>query len=132
MAKEIDNNGIEDTWDDKFFTIYKDLINSKRNINKRFSLRPERVEDVATEFQRIKNDGLKQDMKMKKITLWILFGFLAVETVAIFFFAFFQGIERPWGFRLEEWSFRLLVTATISQVTTMLIIAVRHLFPNNN
>ncbi len=67
-------------------------------------------------------------MQLKKTTLLVLFGFLAIETVAIFVMAFFQGFE--WhGFKLEEWSFRILTGATITQITVMLLVAVRHLFP---
>ena len=76
----------------------------------------------------IENQGLAQDVALKKWTLVILFLFLGFETVVVFLFAFFQGIQW-YGFHLEEWSFRLLLTATISQITLMLMVAVRHLFP---
>ena|SRR3989344_9099667 len=117
----------------KFFRIYKDLLYNNtpdKKMKKRWPLSsPERVEDAATERDRINNEGLRQDIKMKKGTLWVLFGFLAVETIAIFVLAFFQAVSKPWDFKLEEWSFRLLISATISQITVMLIIAVKHLFP---
>ncbi len=79
-------------------------------------------------IEQAKADGLEQDVKLKRITLFILFGFLALETLAIFVFAFFQATSL-FNFKLEEWSFKLLVTATILQITYMLQVAVKHLFP---
>lgn len=109
--------------------ISDDVFNKKNNRFSFISSKPGRVEDVATEEQRIKNKGLQQDMSMKKATLWILFSFLGVETITIFVFALFQAINFR-SFHLEEWSFKLLITATISQITIMLVIAVKHLFPH--
>ncbi|HSD55915.1 MAG TPA: hypothetical protein VLA92_02055 [Candidatus Saccharimonadales bacterium] len=80
--------------------------------------------------QKIKNDNAEQDIGLKRITLNRLFWFLAIETFLIFAFAFFQSIGWPHGFHLEEWSFRLVVGATIAQITGMLFVAVRYLFPN--
>lgn len=77
----------------------------------------------------LKNQALEQDISLKKYTHSLLFLFLAVETVFIFLFALFQGTKWPLGFHLEEWSFKLLVTATIGQITYMLQVAVKHLFP---
>ncbi|OHA58826.1 MAG: hypothetical protein A2571_00370 [Candidatus Vogelbacteria bacterium RIFOXYD1_FULL_44_32] len=96
----------------------------------------EKIEDK--EEQRAKslaNDALEQDISLKKVTLNRLFIFLGIETTVIFILAFLQGVDtnRPGKFfYLEDWSFRLLVTATISQITIMLLIAVKHLFPENN
>lgn len=79
--------------------------------------------------EKIKNDALQQDITLKKITLVILFIFLACETIVIFFFTYLQATN-TFNFRLEEWSFKLLITATILQITYMLQVAVKHLFPN--
>lgn len=79
----------------------------------------------------LENDALEQDITLKKLTLKILFGFLALETIAIFTFSFFQAVMFE-GFALDEWSFKLLVAATISQITYMVQMAVKHLFPNKN
>lgn len=76
--------------------------------------------------------AIEQDISLKKYTHSLLFLFLAVETVLIFLFALFQGTKWPLGFHLEEWSFKLLVTATIGQITYMLQVAVKHLFPGSN
>lgn len=76
----------------------------------------------------IENEGLEQDIRLKKWTLIILFGFLSVETVAIFTYSYFQATMFL-GFNLEEWSFKLLVAATITQITYMCQMAVKHLFP---
>jgi hypothetical protein len=32
---------------------------------------------------------------------------------------------------MQEWSFKLLITATIAQITGMLFVAVRYLFPKS-
>ena len=79
----------------------------------------------------LENDALEQDIALKKLTLKILFGFLAIETITIFVFSYFQAVKFK-GFTLEEWSFKLLVAATISQITFMVQVAVKHLFPNKN
>ena len=86
-----------------------------------------KVEDELEEAQRIRNTDALQDVYLKKITLAVLFAFLALETMAIFGFAFLQG-SRLLGFQLEEWSFNLLMTATILQITYMIQVAVRYLF----
>ena len=79
--------------------------------------------------QAIENRGKLQDIHLKRTTLNRLFLFLAIETALIFSFAILQawGVR---GFHLEEWSFKLLVSATLLQITYMLQVAVKHLFPN--
>lgn len=87
-----------------------------------------KVEDILAHREEIKNRGIEQDIEHRKKTLTTLFYFLGLETFAIFLFAFLQAVE--WlGFNLEEWSFKLLVTVTISQITIMLLVAVKYLFP---
>lgn len=91
----------------------------------------EKIEDTEEKREKgLRNDALAQDIELKKKTLNRLFTLLTAETVVIFIFALWQGF-RTWGFNLEEWSFRLLVGATIIQITTMLLVAVKHLFPNS-
>jgi hypothetical protein len=90
------------------------------------------IEQEITREQKLKNDNIEQDIKLKRETLNRLFVFLALETALIFIFAFAQAIHWPAHFNLEEWSFRLLVTVTILQITGMLYVAVRYLFPKNN
>lgn len=76
---------------------------------------------------KIENDNVIRDQQLKELTLKMLFTFLAAETVIIFAFTLLQGLNR--GFHLEEWSFRVVLSATILQITAMLTIAVQHLFP---
>lgn len=88
--------------------------------------------DINTEIareQKLKNDNAEQDIQLKRTTLNRLFVFLTAETVLIFAFAFFQAIHWPFHFKLEEWSFKLVLTVTILQITGMLYVAVRYLFP---
>ncbi len=82
--------------------------------------------------QQLENENTAQDILLKRVTLNRLFWFLTAETALIFLFALFQATNWPGHFRLEDWSFRLVVTATIAQITGMLFVAVRYLFPSNN
>jgi hypothetical protein len=84
-------------------------------------------EEIARE-QKIKNDDAEQDIRLKRQTLQQLFALLFIETILIFMFAFLQATGL-FGFRLEEWSFKLLCAVTIAQITVMLMIAVKYLFP---
>lgn len=86
------------------------------------------IEQEIAREQKIKNDNAEQDIALKRLTLRLLFLFLAVETALIFLFTFAQALQFH-GFHLEEWSFRTLVTGTILQITGMLFAAVRYLFP---
>jgi len=86
------------------------------------------IEQEIAREQKIKNDNAEQDIALKRLTLRLLFLFLAVETALVFLFTFAQALHFH-GFQLEEWSFRTLVTATILQITGMLFAAVRYLFP---
>jgi len=90
------------------------------------------LSDEITRRQQLKNDALAQDIRLKEQTLQRLFVFLTVETAVIFMMAFMQAIRWPFGFNLDDWSFRLLLAATISQITFMLNIAVKNLFPRRN
>lgn len=86
------------------------------------------LSEIEEEHQLLENQAFAQDISLKKVTLILLFIFLAAETVSIFLFAYFQAV-RFQNFHLDEWSFRLLVAATISQITLMVQLAVKHLFP---
>lgn len=85
--------------------------------------------EIARE-KKLKNDDTEQDIRLKKITLNRLFIFLAGETIFVFLFAFFQATHL-FGFSLEEWSFKLLTSVTIAQITVMLLVAVQYLFPKS-
>jgi hypothetical protein len=85
--------------------------------------------DQKIRKQQIENDNIEKDQKLKEATLRVLFYFLMAETLVIFLLAFVQGFS-IYGFRLEEWSFRLVIAGTLSQIAAMLIIAVKNLFPS--
>lgn len=91
---------------------------------------PISIEQEIARRHKLKNDDAEQDIELKRKTLNRLFIFLSLETLAIFVFSFMQGIKFK-NFNLEEWSFKLLVTATISQIAVMLYVAVNYLFPKN-
>ncbi len=79
----------------------------------------------------LENNALEQDIKLKRNTLFILFLFLAAETILVFRIAWKQGSFLG-DFYLDEVSFRTVMVATILQITAMLTIAVKHLFPEKN
>jgi hypothetical protein len=94
----------------------------------RFSA-PEPIdESIKKRKSELDNLAYAQDIQLKRVTLLLLFIFLATETLIIFIIAFFQGFSVHL-FHLDEWSFNLIIFATISQITTMLLVAVKHLFP---
>lgn len=86
-------------------------------------------QEIARE-RKLRNDNAEQDIALKRTTLRRLFTFLTAETAGIFLFALFQAVHWPARFALDKWSFDLLITATIAQITGMLFVAVRYLFPN--
>lgn len=88
----------------------------------------DRTEDEKQRRDRLGNDDFEQDISLRKKTLLILFIFLGCETAVVFLIALLQGYSCD-NFYLEEWSFRILLLATISQITAMLVIAVKYLFP---
>ncbi len=91
----------------------------------------EQLDEIERERKRLENRDFAQNTELKRRTIRLLFRFLAVETGLIFAFAFAQGAAWPADFHMEEWSFKLLVAATIAQITGMLFVAVRYLFPKN-
>jgi hypothetical protein len=86
------------------------------------------VDEERVRRERIENDNKEKDQTLKEMTLKRLFVFLGVETGVVFVVAFLQGFGW-WEFRLDEWSLRLLLAATLVQTVSMLTIAIRHLFP---
>jgi len=95
-----------------------------------FSIKPQKIDEKVERARKrkIANDNVEKDQQLKEDTLRKLFRFLTAETIIIFALAFLQGFGW-WRFKLDEWSFRLVITATIGQITAMLTIAVQHLFP---
>ena len=79
----------------------------------------------------MENEDYAQDIKLKKKTLNRLFWFLGIESLLIFIFTWYQATH--WlNFSLEEWSFKLLLSSTILQITYMLQMAIKYLFPNKD
>ncbi len=86
------------------------------------------IDEELVRRQRLDNDDAEQNIKLKRIVLDRLFWFLGIETAAVFLCTLLQATN--WvGFKLDEWSFNILVTATIAQIAGMLLVAVRYLFP---
>jgi len=86
------------------------------------------ISDELERAQKLKNDDAEQDIQLKKITLNRLFKLLVSETIVIFIVSFMQATH-VFHFALEEWSFKLLTSVTITQITVMLFVAVSYLFP---
>jgi len=109
--------------------------NAPRNSNLSFTTPKalpfrEIVQNERARKQKIDNDNLESDQRLKSRSLVALFIFLAAETILVFLLAFAQGYKHH-GFYLDEWSLRIIIVATLGQITAMLSIAVKHLFPNN-
>ncbi len=87
-----------------------------------------KIEEELAIKEKLKNDDYNQDITLKRITLYFLLILLTAESLVIFTFAFLQATKFL-GFALEEWSFRLIIGATITQIYLMLKVAVKYLFP---
>lgn len=87
------------------------------------------IREELARRERIKNDDAEQDILLKRKTLNLLFYLLFVETAAVFVLAFMQSVHEPWHFAMQDSSFKILVGATILQITAMLSVAVAYLFP---
>lgn len=87
-----------------------------------------RILEEEVRLARIENDIREKDQALKEQTLKWLFVLLGIETGIVFVIAVIQGFHAA-GFALDEWSLRLLLTATLVQTVSMLTIAIRHLFP---
>ena len=74
-------------------------------------------------------DLISKNQKLKKLTLILLFILLFAESITLFVLAFFQGFKTH-NFELDTWTLRIVVVATLVQISAMLTIAVRHLFPS--
>lgn len=86
------------------------------------------IDEELVRRQRLDNDDAEQNIRLKRIVLDRLFWFLGIETAAVFLCTLLQATS--WfGFKLDECSFDILVTATIAQIAGMLLVAVRYLFP---
>lgn len=90
------------------------------------------IDEELVREKRLKNDDAAQNILLKRVVLDRLFWFLGIETSLIFLFTLFQATGWPFGFELQEWSFNILITATIAQIAGMLFVAVRYLFPTKN
>lgn len=114
-----------------FLTNYKDYL--KDSTIYAPTRKSHRIYDALEERKNIVNKSLTLDMTLKKFTLIALFIFLAIETLLVFLFTFWQAVGvvffTNYNFKLDQWSFRLLLAATILQITAMLTIAVKNLFP---
>ncbi|MCX6790749.1 MAG: hypothetical protein NTV62_00970 [Candidatus Gribaldobacteria bacterium] len=86
----------------------------------------QKIEEIEARKKEIENEALVQNIKLKGEAFNRLFLFLAIETALVFIYGFLQAINWPHGFKLEEWSFKLLIVATITQM------AVKHLFPSKD
>lgn len=97
--------------------------------------------DKLLQQQRIRSQELNNDKKereidlisknqsLKKLTLILLFVLLFAESLVLFVLAFFQGFSF-YGFELDLWTLRIIVVASLIQISAMLTIAVQHLFPS--
>lgn len=123
MAKANNNT---DTARKELISNYQQLVTSLTPAKP--SIARTSIEDEIARERKLKNDDTEQDIELKRKTLARLFLLLEIETAIIFVFSFLQA-TRWLEFRLDDWSFKLLTTATITQITVMLTVAVNYLFP---
>ena len=123
---------------DKFFVELKERTQNARPsistlIYKTAKTMPfkEIIQNERARRQKIQNDNQESDQRLKSRSLLALFIFLGLETFVTFLLAFAQGFNYK-EFYLDDWSLRIIIVATLGQITAMLLIAVRHLFPNNS
>ena len=88
---------------------------------------------LQTQNEKLKteNDNLRSDQELKSTTLRLLFALLSAETLVIFILTFMQGFHL-WHFNLDLLTLRIVIVASLLQISAMLTIAVRHLFPSKN
>lgn len=110
----------------------QEILQEKQDYAQQYTMssRPESSIQERTDarYQQLQDLAFEQDIRLKGAAFNRLFLFLALETVIVFVMCALQALD-AWGFRLEEWSFRLLLTSTITQITVMLTVAVKSLFP---
>jgi hypothetical protein len=84
------------------------------------------------ENERFRAEMLKEKLNrdLKKSIATKVFNFLAIETVLVLLIVIMHGLTL-FGFRLEEWSLNIFITATIAQISAMAVIITRHLFPTD-
>ncbi len=90
-----------------------------------------RARQLDNEKKQTENSLINKNQSLKKLTLILLFVLLFVESIALFVLAFFQGFKY-YGFDLDAITLRIIVVASLAQISAMLTIAVRHLFPSNH
>ena len=136
VKKPKEASGNINLFDSELFRTLQDSLNENEKIkhydyNKSSTERKSySLEDEIARRKALQNDKLAQNIDLKKKTLFVLFIFLAIETLLIFCFSFLQATFLL-NFSLEEWSFKLLISATIVQITWMLSEAVKYLFPSH-
>lgn len=125
-------NGSQPAYEEKKEQVAKSLSKAVSNAELYTAITPTETASIPAQtdarYQQLQNLALEQDIKLKGAAFNRLFTFLAIETVAVFIMSIFQALGLG-GFHLEEWSFRLLLASTIVQITVMLSVAVKSLFP---
>lgn len=122
-------NGAKEDYLQTFYDFLDEPVIDQQPSTNRGTQRTSVFSEIARE-KKLKNDDTEQDITLKKTTLNRLFLFLAIETCVIFLFALFQATHFI-NFALDEWSFKLLTSVTITQITIMLFVAVSYLFPKH-
>lgn len=103
---------------------HKEPVTINDRIQEQYVLR----EGIANDRLQAENENLRNDQQLKENTLKLLFIFLGAETMIIFAITILQGFHTL-NFDLDDVTLRIVVVASLAQISTMLTIAVRHLFP---
>lgn len=87
-----------------------------------------RARALDNEKKQAENGLINKNQALKQLTLILLFILLFVESITLFVLTFFQGFKF-YNFDLDHITLRIVIVATLVQISAMLTIAVRHLFP---
>jgi hypothetical protein len=94
-----------------------------------------RMADADARIKEARADDVEGDIDLKWMIAKVVIGLLLAQTIIFFAIAFFQGLGfLPWWpyvlkFHLDEWSFRILISATLLETYYLMRIVVTYLFP---
>jgi hypothetical protein len=105
-------------------------------LNERPKTTRERTADAEARKKEAEADDAEGDIKLKKMIAYVIIGILIAQSGIVFWISVSQGLKyllfRGGAFDMEEWSFRILVSATLIQTYYLMRIVVSYLFPRRD
>lgn len=96
----------------------------------------ERISGAEARKKEAEADDAEGDIRLKKRIARVIIFVLILQTIMVFVLSIAQSVNMfPWypyaiPFNLEDWNFRILVSATLIQTYYLMRIVVAYLFPN--